>query len=35
MDIVLAVIPWKIIWTIAINKKEKLGALVAMSAGIL
>ncbi|KAJ4287521.1 hypothetical protein N0V88_007623 [Collariella sp. IMI 366227] len=35
MDIVLALLPWKIIWTVAINKREKLGALVAMSAGVL
>jgi hypothetical protein len=35
MDIVLALLPWKIIWTVAINKREKLGALLAMSAGIM
>lgn len=35
MDIVLALLPWKIIWAVTINKKEKLGALVAMSAGVL
>ncbi|KXX74617.1 hypothetical protein MMYC01_208452 [Madurella mycetomatis] len=35
MDIVLALLPWKIIWVVAINKKEKLGALVAMSVGVL
>jgi hypothetical protein len=35
MDIVLALLPWKIIWTVAINKREKLGALVAMSAGLM
>ncbi|SPO06449.1 uncharacterized protein DNG_09139 [Cephalotrichum gorgonifer] len=34
MDIVLALLPWKIIWFGTINKKEKLGALLAMSLGI-
>ena len=35
MDIVLALLPWKIIWTVAINKREKLGALILMSAGVM
>ncbi len=35
MDIVLAILPWKIVWNVAINKKEKLGALAAMSMGVL
>jgi hypothetical protein len=35
MDITLAIIPWKIVWTAAINKREKLGALLAMSMGVL
>jgi hypothetical protein len=35
MDMVLALLPWKIIWAITINKREKLGALVAMSGGIM
>jgi hypothetical protein len=35
MDIVLALLPWKIIWAVAINKREKLGALVAMSVGVM
>ncbi|KAJ4292242.1 hypothetical protein N0V88_005873 [Collariella sp. IMI 366227] len=35
MDIVLAFLPWKIIWTVAINKKEKMGALLAMSTGVI
>ncbi|KAL2197354.1 hypothetical protein P885DRAFT_35112 [Corynascus similis CBS 632.67] len=35
MDIVLALLPWKIIWSITINRRERLGALVAMSAGII
>ncbi|KAK4149827.1 hypothetical protein C8A00DRAFT_37577 [Chaetomidium leptoderma] len=34
MDIVLALLPWKIIWGSAINKREMLGALLAMSAGV-
>ena len=35
MDIILAVLPWKIIWNVAINKREKFGAMVAMSMGVL
>ncbi|KAL1841238.1 hypothetical protein VTJ49DRAFT_7306 [Mycothermus thermophilus] len=35
MDIVLAILPWKIILTVAINKKEKLGAVIAMSVGVI
>ncbi|KAK3293048.1 uncharacterized protein B0H64DRAFT_376020 [Chaetomium fimeti] len=35
MDIVLALLPWKIIWAITINKRERLGAMVAMSTGVL
>ncbi|KAI6599137.1 hypothetical protein MCOR12_005109 [Pyricularia oryzae] len=34
MDIVLALLPWRIIWKLTINKKEKLGVMVAMSMGI-
>ncbi|KAK4192345.1 hypothetical protein QBC35DRAFT_374073 [Podospora australis] len=33
-DIVLALVPWKIIWTLTMNKKEKFGVLVAMSMGV-
>jgi hypothetical protein len=35
MDIVLALLPWKIIWTITIKKRERIGAMVAMSTGVL
>ena len=35
MDIVLAIIPWKIVWNVAINKREKFGAMLAMSFGLL
>jgi len=35
VDVVLAMLPWKIIWNVSINKKEKLGALFAMSMGVL
>ena len=35
MDITLAILPWKIVWTVAINKREKIGALLAMSMGVL
>ncbi|KAK4459330.1 hypothetical protein QBC42DRAFT_232002 [Cladorrhinum samala] len=34
MDIVLAILPWKIIWNLTINKQEKVGALAAMSMGV-
>ncbi|KAK3313244.1 hypothetical protein B0H66DRAFT_484600 [Apodospora peruviana] len=34
MDIVLAFVPWKIIWTLTMNRKEKFGVLVAMSMGV-
>jgi hypothetical protein len=35
LDIVLALLPWKMIWKVTIDKREKLGALVAMSMGVL
>lgn len=35
LDIILTILPWKIIWGVAINKREKVGALVAMSFGVL
>jgi hypothetical protein len=35
MDIVLAVVPWKIIWALTMNRKEKIGVMVAMSMGVL
>ncbi|KAH9907282.1 hypothetical protein F4778DRAFT_799605 [Xylariomycetidae sp. FL2044] len=34
MDIVLAILPWKIIWNLDMNKKERFGAVCAMSMGI-
>ncbi|KAK0638990.1 hypothetical protein B0T16DRAFT_338091 [Cercophora newfieldiana] len=33
-DITLAILPWKIVWAVAINKKDKIGALLAMSMGV-
>ncbi|KAL0931423.1 uncharacterized protein CTRU02_214158 [Colletotrichum truncatum] len=33
MDIVLAIIPWKIIWGLTMTKKEKFGVSLAMSMG--
>lgn len=35
MDMVLAIIPWRIIWSLTMNKKEKFGVLFAMSMGVL
>lgn len=34
-DIVLAVLPWRIIWGMSMTTKEKLGVLCAMSMGVL
>ncbi|KZL75954.1 integral membrane protein [Colletotrichum tofieldiae] len=34
MDIVLAMLPWKIIWGLTMTKREKLGVLFAMSMGV-
>jgi hypothetical protein len=35
MDMLLAVMPWKIIWSMTMNRKEKIGVMVAMSMGVL
>ena len=35
MDIILAFLPWGIIMTVQINKREKIGVLIAMSTSIL
>lgn len=35
MDITLALLPWKIILSMTMNKREKLGVLLAMSMGVL
>lgn len=35
VDIALAILPWKIVWAVAICKREKIGALLAMSMGVL
>ncbi len=35
IDIVLAVMPWFIVWDASISKKEKISALVATSMGVL
>jgi len=35
IDIVLALLPWKIMWAVTINKREKLGAMIAMSGGVM
>ncbi|OLN85459.1 hypothetical protein CCHL11_08084 [Colletotrichum chlorophyti] len=34
MDIVLAMLPWKMIWGLTMTRREKIGVLVAMSMGI-
>lgn len=34
MDIILALLPWKLIWPLNMRKKEKIGAIVAMSMGV-
>ncbi|SPO06773.1 uncharacterized protein DNG_09467 [Cephalotrichum gorgonifer] len=33
-DIVLALLPWKIVWNATIFRREKIGALIAMSMGV-
>jgi hypothetical protein len=35
MDVVLAFLPWKFIWSLQMSKKEKLGVVFAMSMGVL
>ncbi len=35
MDLVLTLLPWAVVWKKAIQKKEKIGVLLAMSMGIL
>jgi hypothetical protein len=35
MDIVLALLPWSIVWNLQMKKKEKIGVAVAMSMGVL
>ncbi|KAK3367823.1 hypothetical protein B0H63DRAFT_529530 [Podospora didyma] len=34
MDVVLAFLPWKFIWSLQMSKKERVGVVVAMSMGI-
>ena len=35
MDVVLAFLPWKFIWSLQMSKKEKVGVVTAMSMGLL
>jgi len=35
LDIALSFLPWKIVWALQMQKKEKLGVAFAMSMGIL
>jgi hypothetical protein len=35
MDVVLAFLPWKFIWSLQMGKKERIGVVVAMSMGVL
>ncbi len=35
MDFVLAILPWKILWGLTMERAEKLGVLFAMSMGVL
>ncbi|KAK3345825.1 hypothetical protein B0T25DRAFT_264654 [Lasiosphaeria hispida] len=34
MDVALAFLPWKFIWTLQMSKKERIGVVIAMSMGI-
>jgi hypothetical protein len=35
MDVLLAMLPWKIIWNLQMKRREKIGVGLAMSMGIL
>jgi hypothetical protein len=35
MDMLLALLPWKVIWKLQMKEKEKLGVGIAMSMGVL
>ncbi|KAK0714113.1 hypothetical protein B0T26DRAFT_651094 [Lasiosphaeria miniovina] len=35
MDVLLAFLPWKYIWSLEMSKKERIGVVVAMSMGVL
>jgi len=35
VDIILALIPWKVIWGLQMRKQEKVGVIIAMSMGVL
>lgn len=35
MDVVLALLPWPIIWKLQMKRKEKIGVALAMSMGVL
>jgi hypothetical protein len=35
MDFVLALLPWKVIWNLQLNTRDKFGVAIAMSMGIL
>lgn len=34
MDLVLAFLPWKFIWSLQMSQKEKIGVVIAMSMGV-
>jgi len=35
MDIILALLPWTVIWKLSMRKMEKIGVAIGMSMGIL
>lgn len=35
MDVTLAFLPWKYIWSLEMSRKEKIGVVIAMSMGVL
>lgn len=35
MDILLALLPWSVVWNLQMKKQEKIGVAVAMSMGVL
>jgi len=35
MDFILAALPWKLVWTLKMKGREKIGVALALSLGIL
>ena len=35
MDLALSILPWKLLWSLQMQKKEKIGVIIAMSMGLV